>query len=146
MKPPTSNERPVGVYLVALYFVSTGFMESIHKYRQWGSEVTWSPFGEHSIWQLGTDILIYSSIAYLVWRLCWLGRLAALVFAYLYLATCVWALALHLGGTPMNTSPLFFGLAVFHIVVLPLLLYYLQSRKRKEIFRATLTEILLPND
>lgn len=139
-----TKDRPVGVYFVTLYFVLTGFLESIQKYREWGS-VHWSPLGEHSIWQMLANASIYFALAYLVWNLTWFGRLAALVFGYLYLAMCVVFLLLYLSGTPMNSAPLFFVLVPFHMLALPFLLYYLQTNPRKALFQVSVLEILLPN-
>ena len=139
-------ERPLGVYMVSLYFVLSGLAESIHKYRTLGSSLHWNPLGKDSVWHLAADVTIYLAIAYLVWHLTWLGRLAALVFGYLYLATCLWFFFLYLRGTPLNSDPLFTGLALFHVVALPALLYYLQSQRRKLLFRTSLLDVILPRD
>jgi hypothetical protein len=141
-----SKDRPVGVYLVALYFVLTGFLEAIQNLRESESPLIWNPIKEHSVWHLASDLLIYLALAYLVWRLTRLGRLAALVFGYLYLSTHFVYLALYAGGTSMNSTPLFFVLSVYHIITLPFLLYYLQTKPRKELFKASLVEVLLPHD
>jgi hypothetical protein len=146
MNPARREDRPVGVYMVFFYFVLTGFLESIQKYRDWGDTVNLNPLTERSIWHLATDISIYLAIAYLVWNLTWLGRLAALVFGYLYLATCLWFFILYLRGTLMNATPLFFILTVYHMLALPPLLFYLHRGKPKKLFRVNLLDILLPND
>ena len=146
MTPASIEERPLGIYLVVLYFVLSGFLESIQKYRDWGETLNWNPFIEQSIWHLAADVLIYLAIAYLVWHLTWLGRLAALVFGYLYLATCLWFFILYARGTLMNATPLFLVLSVYHALALPPLIYYLQRAKGKILFRVRLLDILLPND
>lgn len=141
-----TEDKPAGVYLVSLYFVLVAFLESIQKYRGWGSSFSMNPLTEQSIWSLVTDIAIYLAIAYLVWQLTWLGRLAALVFGYLYLGTFIWFFVLYARGTPMNSTPLFMILAIFHVMALPPLLYYLQKAKRKKLFHVSLLEVLLPGD
>ncbi len=146
MTPTRTQDRPVGVYLVVLYFVLAGFLETIQKYRDWGETLNLNPLTERSLWHLAADILIYLAIAYLVWHLTWLGRLAALVFGYLYLATCLWFLVLYDRGTMMNSTPLFLILAVYNMLALPPLLFYLQRDKRKKLFQARLRELLLPKD
>lgn len=132
--------------MMVFYFVLAGFLESIQKYRDWGETLSLNPLAQHSFWQLAADIFVYLAIAYLVWNLTWFGRLAALVFGYLYLATCLWFLILHARGTPMNATPLFFILALFHVLALPPLLYYLQREKGKELFKTNVLDILLPHD
>lgn len=139
-------ERPLGIYLVTLYFVLSGFLEAIQKYREWGSAFIWNPLTEHSIWHIAADVTIYLAIAYMVWHLTWLGRLAGLVFGYLYLGTWLWFLVLYARGTAMNTTTLHLILAGYHILALPFLLYYLQTEPRKKLFRQSLLEILLPHD
>lgn len=143
---PSKTERPAGVYLITLYFVLSGFLEAIHRYRDWSSTVSWNPFADHSVWYLATDLIVYLILAYLVWRLTWVGRLAALVFGYLYLATRLWLFVLYARGTPMNSGPLFVTLSAYHVLVLPFLLYYMQTQPRKKLFKASLLEILLPHD
>jgi hypothetical protein len=141
-----TKERPVGVYLVALYFVLTGFLEAIQNIRESESPLIWNPFKEHSVWHLASDLLLYLALAYLVWKLTRLGRLAALVFGYLYLTTYLVYFVLYTGGTSMNSTPLFFVLSVYHVIALPLLLYYLQTKPRKELFKTSLVEVLHPHD
>jgi hypothetical protein len=144
MTTDMARDRPVGVYFVTLYFVLTGFLESIQKYREWGY-VHWSPLDEHSFWHLLANASIYFALAYLVWSLTWFGRLAALVFGYLYLAMCVVFVLLYFSGTPMNSAPLFFVLVPFHVIALPILLYYLQTEPRKALFQVSMWELLLPD-
>ena len=146
MSGGNTKERPVGVYLVALYFVLTGFLEAIQNIREWESPLIWNPFREHSVWHLASDLLIYLALAYLVWRLARLGRLAALVFGYLYLTTRFVYFILLASGTSMNSTPLFFLLSVYHVLTLPFLIYYLQAKPRKELFKVSLSEVLLPHD
>ena len=52
MSQSSTSERPLGIYLVALYFVLAGFLESIQKYREWNAPLTLDPFAEHSLWEL----------------------------------------------------------------------------------------------
>lgn len=146
MTQSKTQDKPAGVYLVSLYFVIVAFLESIQKYRGWGSSFSINPLTEHSVWSLVTDIAIYLAIAYLVWQLTWFGRLAALVFGYLYLGTFIWFFVLYARGTPMNSTPLFVILAVFHVMTLPPLLFYLQRGQGKKLFRVSLSEIVLPGD
>ena len=139
-------ERPLGVYLVTLYFVLSGFLEAIQKYREWGSAFIWNPLAAHSIWHIAADVTLYLAIAYMVWHMTWLGRLAGLVFGYLYLGTWSWFLILYSRGTAMNATTLHLILAGYHILALPFLLYYLQTEPRKRLFRQSLLAILLPHD
>jgi hypothetical protein len=64
MSSDSSLEKPVGVYLVALYFVLSGFLESIRKYQEAAHVWSWSPFAEESLWTLAVDPIIYLAIAY----------------------------------------------------------------------------------
>lgn len=146
MRPPTETEKPLGVYLVSLYFVLAGFLESIEKFRQWGSPFVLNPFSEHSVWHLAAHILIYLALAYLVWQLTWFGRLAGLVYGYLTLGTYFGAFYIYARGTPASLPPLFFVLAGFHVMALIPLLFYLQPSRRKKLFQVSLLEILLPDD
>ena len=146
MAPISTEDRPVAVYLIVLYFVLAGFLEAIQKYRDWGETLNLNPLTDRSLWHLAADILIYLAIAYLVWHLTWLGRLAGLVFGYLYLATCWWFLVLHVRGTMMNSTPLFLILAVYNVLALPPLLFYLQRDKGKKLFQVRVLDLLLPND
>ncbi len=146
MIPGKAKERSVGVYLAALYFVLTGFLESIQKFREWDSPLPLSPFSERSLWHLVAHTLIYLAVAYLVWKLAWLGRVGALVYGYLTLATYLGALLLYLGGTAMNFTSLFTVIAIYHLAALPPLLFFLQPNRSKKLFQVSLLEILLPHD
>jgi hypothetical protein len=146
MRGETKKERPVGVYLVALYFVLTGFLEAIQNIQETGAPLIWNPFREHSVWHLTSDVIIYLGLAYLVWKLTRFGRSAALVLGYLFLATRLTYFILYAGGTSMNSTPLFLVLSVYHVISLPLLLYYLQTEPRKKLFQASVFEVLLPHD
>jgi uncharacterized membrane protein required for colicin V production len=73
------------------------------------------------------------------------GRLAGLVYGYALLATYVGAFLLFLKGTQgMSSTPLFMILAVYHVAALVPLVIYLQPKRRKELFRVGLLELLLP--
>ena len=137
--------KPTGVYLGSLYFVLSGFLESIEKYREWGSVLLFNPLSEHSVWHLLAHTLVYLAVAYLLWQLTWLGRAAGLVFGYLTLVTYLSVFAMILTGSPVP-SPLFPLIALFHVLSLVPLLMYLQPGRRKELFQVNLLEILLPND
>jgi hypothetical protein len=123
-----------------------GFLEPIQKFREWEAPVNFNPFTEQSIWHLAAEALIYLAGAYLVWHMTWLGRLAALVFGYLYLATWLGFLILYARGTPMNSTPLVLIISIYHVVALPFLLYYLQREPRKKLFQVSLFEVFLPRD
>ena len=145
MKPPTIVERPTAVYLASLYFVVSGFLEAIQQYREWGAPLIFNPFSEHSVWHLATHVAIYLGAAYLIWQLTWVGRLGGLVYGYSLLATYVGAFLLYVTGTPgMSPTPLFLFLAVYHVAALIPLVIYLQPKRRKELFRVGLLELLLP--
>jgi hypothetical protein len=137
-------EKPVGVYFVSLYFVVSGFLESIQKYREWDTPIVLNPLSEHSVWHLATHVAIYLVVAYLLWELTWLGRLAGLVYGYLTLATYAGATILFLKGTEMASTPLFLLLALYHVVALIPLVVYLQPKRQKKLFRVGLLEIILP--
>ncbi|HLE21329.1 MAG TPA: hypothetical protein VJB88_09460 [Vicinamibacteria bacterium] len=138
-------ERPLGVYLASFYFVVSGFMEAIQKYREWGAPLIWNPLSEHSIWHLATHAAIYLAVAYLIWQLTWLGRLWGLVYGYLTLATYAGAFLLYLKGTPgMSSTPLFMVLGIYHVAALIPVVAYLQPKRRKKLFQVSLLEILLP--
>ncbi len=140
-----SNSKPAGVYLAALYFVVAGFLDSIHKYREWGSLLVPSPFADRSVWQLGANTLIYLAAAYLLWRLTRLGRLLALVYAYLIVATNLGVLALHVSGR-VNLTSFQLLLALFHVGALPLMISYLQPARSRAFFNVSLLEVLIPRD
>lgn len=135
-------EKPVGVYLASLYFVVSGFLESIQKYREWDTPLIFNPLSEHSVWHLATHIAIYLVAAYLIWHLTWLGRLAALVYGYAMLGT--YTSILYLKGSEL--SPLLMILAIYHVVALIPMVIYLQPKRKKKLFRVGLLEILLPRD
>jgi len=137
-------EKPVAIYFVSLYFVVSGFLESIQKFREWETPIVFNPLSEHSIWHLATHVAIYLVVAYLLWELTWLGRLAGLVFGYLTLATYAGATILFLKGTEMSPTPLFLILGIYHVVALIPLVVYLQPKRQKKLFRVGLLEILLP--
>jgi hypothetical protein len=146
MSDPKPTDRPVGVYLVTLYFVLTAFLEPIKEFREWDSPINFNPFTEQSVWHLVTEALIYLVGAYLIWHLTWLGRLGALVFGYLYLATWLGFFVLYAQGTPMNSTPLVLIISVYHVLALPFLLYYLQKEPRKKLFQVSLFDVLLHRD
>lgn len=139
-------ERPLGVYLASFYFVLAGFLESIQRYRESDAAFSLNPLAEQSIWHLVTNIAIYLVVGYLIWNYTRIGRLAGLVYGYLTLATYFGAFLLYAKGTPMNPTPLFLTLAVFHVVALIPLVAYLQPARRKKLFQVSLLEILLPRD
>ncbi len=123
-------EKPIGVYLASFYFVVSGFLESIQKYREWDTPLVFNPLAEHSVWHLATHVAIYLVVAYLIWQLTWLGRLAGLVYGYLTLATYAGATILYLKGTEMSSTPLFLTLAIYHVVALVPLVAYLQPKRQ----------------
>lgn len=135
-------EKPVGVYLASFYFVVSGFLESIQKYREWDTPLIFNLLAEHSVWHLATHVAIYLVVAYLIWQLTWMGRLAGLVYGYLILAT--WATILYFKGAEMSSTPLSLTLAIYHVVALIPLVAYLQPKRQKKLFRVGLLEILLP--
>jgi hypothetical protein len=143
----SSVEKPVGVYLVALYFVLAGFLESIRKYQEAAHAWTFRPFADHSVWTLAVDPIIYLAIAYLIWRFASFGRLAALVYGYvmlaMYLGIAVSYVVFH---TPLTITPLFVALSAFHVLALPGLLRYLQPARQKKLFHVSLWEILVSSD
>ena len=146
MSEDQSLEKPIGVYLATFYFVVSGFLESIQKYREWGTPLILNPLSEHSVWHLATHVAIYLVVAYLIWQLTWLGRLAGLVYGYLTLATYAGALILYLKGTQMVSTPLFLILGIYHVVALVPLVAFLQPKSQKKLFHIGLLEILLPPD
>jgi hypothetical protein len=141
------TERPIGVYLVNLYFVLAGFLEAIGKYHE--ADHAWSlvPMAEHSLWTLAADPMICLGIAYLIWKFTALGRLAALVYGYVMLAMYLYiAVSYFAFHTPLNVTPLFVALSTFHVVALPALVWYLQPASKKKLFHVSLWEILLSSD
>jgi hypothetical protein len=147
MSSESSVEKPPGVYLAALYFVLSGFLEAIRKYQESSHGWSLSPFAEESIWSLAVDPIIYLTIAYLLWRFAAFGRLAALVYGYVMLAMYAGiAVSYFVFHTPLSITPLFLGLSTFHVLALPGLLWYLQPASQKRVFHVSLWEILLSSD
>lgn len=147
MSSDSNGEKPAGVYLVALYFVLSGFLESIRKYQEATHVWSLNPLADQSLWTLAVDPIIYLSIAYLLWRLAAFGRLAALVYGYVILAMYAGiGVSYFLFHTPLSVTPLFLGLAAFHVLALPALLWYLQPSRQKQLFHMSLWEILLSSD
>ena len=147
MSSDSNGEKPAGVYLVALYFVLSGFLESIRKYQE--TEHSWSlnPLADQALWTLAVDPIIYLSIAYLIWRFAAFGRRAALVYGYVVLAMYLGIAASYfVFHTPLSVTPLFVGLSAFHVLALPALLWYLQPARQRKLFNVSLWEILLSSD
>lgn len=144
-----SSERPIGVYLVALYFVLAGFLESIQKYYEWNAPLSFKPWAEHSIWELAAHTLVYLAFALLVWNFAWLGRIGALVYGYAHLAMYV-ALAsiyvLYQGDTPLTITPLAVSIAIYHVTALIPVVAYLQPKRQKKLFQVSLLDRLLSSD
>jgi len=147
MSSDSNGEKPVGVYLVALYFVLAGFLESIRRYQEADHSWSLNPLGDQSLWTLAADPIIYLSIAYLIWRFASFGRLAALVYGYVVLAMYLGiAVSYFVFHTPFTVTPLFVALSTFHVLALPALLWYLQPARQRKLFRVSLWEILLSSD
>ena len=85
MTQTTRFERPLGVYLVALYFVLAGFLGAIKTHLEWGAPMSFNLFAEHSVWQLMLDIVLHLAVAYLLWHFTSVGRVAALVYGYIHI-------------------------------------------------------------
>ena len=68
MTQTTRFERPLGVYLVALYFVLAGFLGAIKTHLEWDAPMSFNLFAEHSVWQLMLDIVLHLAVAYLLWH------------------------------------------------------------------------------
>ena len=140
-----SSERPLGVYLVALYFVLAGFLESIQKYRESGEAISFSPIAEHSIWNLAVHTLIYLTLAYLIWHFASLGRLGALVYGYLTFGMYVVMLSIYFlweGDTQLTVTPLFVSIAIYHVTAIIPVILYLQPKKQKKLFHVSILELL----
>ena len=149
MTDPTSHERPLGIYLVALYFVVAGFLESIQKYFEAGAPLSLDPFAEVSIWGLVAHTAIYLTLALLVWNFTWLGRLGALVFGYVHLATyLVYASIVYLwdGPAPLTVTPLTVSIAIYHVTALIPVVAYLQPKQQKKVFTVSVLELLFSNE
>ena len=147
MSSDSNGEKPLGVYLVALYLVLAGFLEPIGKY--YDADHPWSlvPMADDSLWTLAADPIIYLAIAYLIWRFAALGRLAALVLGYVLLVFYLSAAVAHfLFGAPIHVTPLTAAISAFHILVLPAVVWYLQPARQKKLFHVSLWEILLSSD
>lgn len=146
MTVQATSGKPAGVYLAVLYFVVAGFLDSIQKFREWGSTATFNPLGDRSVWHLGLNVLLYLGVAYLLWRLTRTGRLLALVYGYVVLCSYLLALALYWSGKELNWPPLFVPLTLSHVVALALVLIYLQPSSKRGLFEVSLLEVLLPED
>lgn len=143
LDPDPAQERPTGVYLVALYFVLAGFLEAIQKFREWGT-VSLNPMADHSLWVLAMDPIIYLSLAYLIWHFAAVGRVAALVVGWVSLGMYLFvAISFFTSSVPLHITPLFVLVAAFHIVCLVPVIAYLQPARQKKRFRVSLWEILL---
>ncbi len=144
-----NSDRPIGVYLVALYFVLAGALETIQKYREWDGPLTFNPLGERSVWELAAHPLIYLVLAFLIWRFTALGRLGALVYGYLILGTYAVSGSIYFfydGETPLTITPLFVIIAIYHVTSLLPLIAYLQPVRQKKIFRVSVVELLLSRE
>ena len=146
MPETQSSERPLGVYLVALYFVLAGFLESTKTYWEWNAPLSLNPMAEHSVWVLAVDIGLYLVLALLIWNYASFGRLAGLVHGYAMLAMWISiAIALAL-GTTMNITPLKVSLAIYHITANIPLLVYLQPARQKKVFHVSLLDLLFSSE
>lgn len=149
MTETTSNERPLGIYLVALYFVLAGFLESIQKYFESSAPLSFGPFTEHSIWTLAAHTLIYLAFALLVWHFTSLGRLGALVFGYAHLGMYTVMASIYFlyeGEAPLTITPLSVSIAIYHVTTLIPVIAYLQPKRQKKVFHVSLIELLFSND
>ena len=63
MAQTRTSERPLGVYLVALYFVLAGFLGAIKTHSEWDAPLSFNLFDEHSVWQLMLDIVLHLAVA-----------------------------------------------------------------------------------
>lgn len=143
--PDSVEERPAGVYFVALYFVLAGFFEAIQKFQEWGT-VSLNPLSERSIFILAMDPIIYLALAHLIWNFAALGRMAALVVGYVSLGMYLFvAISYFTSSVPLNVTPLFVYVSAFHIVCLIPVISYLQPARQKKRFTVSLWEILLGN-
>ncbi len=147
MSSDSNGEKPLGVYLVALYFVLAGFIEPIGKY--YDADHAWSlvPMADDSLWTLAADPIGYLAIAYLLWRYAALGRLAALVLGYALLAFYLGSATAHfVFHVPITLTPMLAAISAFHILGLPAVVWYLQPARQKKLFHVSLWEILLSSD
>lgn len=138
--------KPAGVYFGALYFVVAGFLNSTQIFRKWDSPLAFSPLSAHSVWHLAANVAVYLAAAYLLWRLTHWGRLLALVYAYLTVATHAIVFVLFQVGSLQSLPPFFGPLAAFDALALVPLAIYLQPAERKAMFTVSLLEVLLPPD
>ncbi|GMR22581.1 MAG: hypothetical protein BMS9Abin37_0940 [Acidobacteriota bacterium] len=144
-----SSERPIGVYLVALYFVLAGFLESIQKYQEWNAPLSFKPWAEHSVWALTAHTMVYLALALLVWNFASLGRLGALVYGYAHLTMYVVLASIYVlyeGATPLTITPLSVSIAIFHVSALIPVVAYLQPKRQKKLFRVSLLDMFLSSD
>jgi hypothetical protein len=142
-----NGERPAGVYLVAFYFVLTGFLSAIRSFHESEHAFSLSPFADNSIWSLGADPVITLGLAFLIWHFASLGRLAALVYGYVILVMhAAVAFSYFFSNAPLTLTPLQVGLAAFDVLTLPVLIAYLQPARQKRLFRASVWEILVSSD
>jgi len=145
MSPLEKPDRPFGVYLVSLYFVVAGALETIQKVREWDGPLSLNPLADHSVWELGVHPLIYLLLAFLIWRFTAVGRLGALVYGYLILGTYAISGSIYLtydGGVPMTVTPLFVSVAIYHVTALVPVILYLQPAHQKKVFHVSLLELL----
>ena len=138
-----SSERPLGIYLVALYFVLAGFMGAIKTRMEWDGPLSFNLFAEHSVWQLMVDIVLHLAVAYLVWHFTSVGRVAALVYGYIHIVMYPTIGIVYLvSDTPLHVTPLLVSMAVFHTTALIPVIAYLQPADRKKAFDVSLLELL----
>ena len=136
-----TTERPTGVYLVTLYFVLAGFLESIQMYRDWEHPLSLNPFAAQSVWQLAIHTAVYLVGAYFIWHLASFGRLAALIYGYLMLPVYIVVLI----DPADKVTTLLLLTSLFHILALIPTLFYLQPARQKKLFNVSLWDLLLSN-
>ena len=147
MSQTKSAERPLGVYLVAFYFVLAGFLEAIKTYLEWDVPLSFNPVAEHSVWQLMVDVMLHLTLAYLVWHYTSAGRMAALVYGYIHAVMYPTIGIVYLfSDTPLHITPLLVSLAVFHTTALIPVIAYLQPSPQKKAFDVSLLELLVSTD
>ena len=132
---------------MAFYFVLAGFLGAIKTHLEWAAPLSFNLFAEHSIWQLLVDILLHLAVAYLVWHLTSVGRVAALVYGYIHVVMYPTIGLVYLASdTPLHITPLLVSLAVFHTTALIPVIAYLQPAHRKKAFDVSLLELLWSTD
>ena len=132
---------------MAFYFVLAGFLGAIKTHLEWDAPLSFNLFAEHSIWQLLVDILLHLAVAYLVWHLTSVGRVAALVYGYIHVVMYPTIGLVYLASdTPLHITPLLVSLAVFHTTALIPVVAYLQPAHRKKTFDVSLLELLWSTD